>query len=63
MQVSLSSTDTGLVTSHSLKELIFEAQSGDDLPPCNFLGVVAKDTNFEPKVGHCTAVNEHLNVQ
>jgi hypothetical protein len=26
-------------------------------------GVLAKDMNFEPKVGHCTAVNENLNVQ
>jgi hypothetical protein len=26
-------------------------------------GVLAKDMNFEPKIGHCTAVNEKLNVQ
>jgi hypothetical protein len=41
----------------------FEAQSGDNLPPCNFHGVLAKDMNFEPKEGNCTAVNEKLNVQ
>jgi hypothetical protein len=35
----------------------FEAQSGDNLPSCNFLGALAKDVNFESKVGHCTAVN------
>jgi hypothetical protein len=41
----------------------FEAQSGDNLPPCNFHGVLAKDMNFESKIGHCKAVNENLNVQ
>jgi hypothetical protein len=59
MQLLLSSTDPG----HSLKELIVKHKSGDNLTPCNFHGVLAKDMNFEPKVGHCTAVNENLNVQ
>jgi hypothetical protein len=40
-----------------------EEQSGDDLIPCNFQGVLAKDINFEPKVGHCTAVNKNLNAR
>jgi hypothetical protein len=30
----------------------FEAQSGDNLPPCNFHRVLAKDMSFEPKVSH-----------
>jgi hypothetical protein len=33
------------------------------LHPFNFLKVLAKDINFESKVGHCTAANENLNVQ
>jgi hypothetical protein len=40
----------------------FEAQSGDNLSPYNFYRVLAKDMNFEPKVGHCMAVNENQNV-
>jgi hypothetical protein len=63
MQLSLSSTDPGHVTSHALKELILKHKSGDNLPSCNFHGVLAKDMNFEPEVGQCTAVNENLNVQ
>jgi hypothetical protein len=64
MQLSLSSTDPGHNISHALKELIYsEAQSGDNLPLCNFHGVLAKDMKFEPKVGHCKVVNENLNVQ
>jgi hypothetical protein len=63
IQLSLSSTDPKHVTSHALKEFNFEGQSGDNLPPCNFHGVFAKDMNFEPNVGYCTAVNENLNVQ
>jgi hypothetical protein len=39
-----------------------KAQS-DNLPPCNFHGVLAQDIDFDPKVGHCTEVNENLNVQ
>jgi hypothetical protein len=33
----------------------FEAQSVDNinLPPCSFHGLLAKDMNFEPEVGHC----------
>jgi hypothetical protein len=30
----------------------FEAQSGKNLPPCNFHGVLAKFMNSEPKLGH-----------
>jgi hypothetical protein len=41
----------------------FEAQIGDNIFPCNFHGVLAKDMNFEPNVGHCTAVNEYLIIQ
>jgi hypothetical protein len=41
----------------------FEAQSGDNLCPCNFHRVLAKDVNFEPKEGHFTIVNKNLNVQ
>jgi hypothetical protein len=63
MQLSLSSTDPGHVTSHALKELIFNRKSDDNLPPCNFNRILANDMNFEPKVGHCTAVNENLNIQ
>jgi hypothetical protein len=37
----------------------FEAQSGDNLFRCNLLEL-AKNINFEPKVGHCTAVIENL---
>jgi hypothetical protein len=36
MQLSLSSTDPGHVTSHVLKEFIFEAQSGD-MQETNFI--------------------------
>jgi hypothetical protein len=41
-----------------LKRINFVALSGDNLPPCNFHGVLAKDMNFQPKEGDCTAVNE-----
>jgi hypothetical protein len=53
MQLSLSSTDPGHVTSHALK-----AQSGHI-----YLHAISTDMIFKPKVGHCTAVNENLNVQ
>jgi hypothetical protein len=39
------------------KELILK-HSGDNVPPCNFHAILAKDMNFEPKVGHY----ENLNV-
>jgi hypothetical protein len=40
------------------ERICFEAKSGYNL----FL-IISKDLNFEPKVGYCTAVNEHQNVQ
>jgi hypothetical protein len=45
------------------QRVYFKAQSGYNFSPCNFHGVLAKDMNFEPKVGHYTAVNEKLNVR
>jgi hypothetical protein len=57
MQLSLSSVDPGHVTSHALKELILKHKEiGDNLPPCIFHGVLAKEKSrsvygcqWEPK--------------
>jgi hypothetical protein len=61
MQLSLMSTDPEHVTSHALNGSILK-EKGGHLSPCNFHRVLAKDMNFEPNVGHCTTVNENVNV-
>jgi hypothetical protein len=58
MQLSLSIAVPGHVTSHALKELILKYKV-----VIIYLNAIFTEYKPKPKVGHCTAVNENLNLQ